>query len=60
VARRELLGNLRKLLQAEHSRMARSTQADIERARLEGNLEQELSLLKSLEERARARHGSSS
>jgi hypothetical protein len=51
---------LRKLLQAEHSRMARSTQADIERARLEGNLEQELSLLKSLEERARARHGSSS
>ncbi len=60
VARRELLGNLRKLLQAEHSRMARSTKVDIERARLEGNLEQELSLLKSLEERARARHGSSS
>lgn len=60
VARRELLGNLRKLLQAEHSRMARSTKIDIERARLEGNLDEELSLLKSLEERARARHGSSS
>jgi len=57
LARRQLMQNLKKILGLEHSKMAQETTREIERARLEGDLAQEMELLRDLERRARMRQG---
>jgi DNA primase len=57
VARVELFANFDKLGRMELSRLASGTRDEIERARNEGDFDQELELLKQQELRARKRHG---
>jgi DNA primase len=56
-ARVELFGNLDKLHQMELTRLSSSALSEIERARQEGDYDQELELLRMQEERARRRRG---
>lgn len=57
MARVELFANLDKLHQMEMSRLSSTALTEIERARKEGDFDQELSLLKEQELRARRRRG---
>ncbi len=56
-ARVELFANLDKLHQMELTRLSSSALSEIERARQEGDYDQELELLKAQEERARRKRG---
>jgi DNA primase len=56
-ARVELFANLDKLRHMELTRLSSSALSQIERARLEGDYDQELALLKEQEERARKKRG---
>jgi DNA primase len=56
-ARVELFANLDKLHQMELTRLSSSALSEIERARQEGDYDQELELLRRQEERARRRRG---
>lgn len=56
-AQLELSGNLRKLMDREHSRLTVGVVSDLEKARLSGDFEQELALLQGQQERARRRRG---
>jgi hypothetical protein len=56
-ARVELFANLDKLHQMELTRLSSTALGEIERARQEGDYDQELALLKEQEERARRKRG---
>jgi hypothetical protein len=57
IARKELQDNLKKLLALEHARMAEAETREMEQARREGDMDQELALLQGRLERARMRQG---
>lgn len=53
----ELIGNLKKLMHIEHTRLSSSAQSDLEKARRAGDFDQELDLLRQQTLRARKRRG---